>query len=92
VISFLRRDRDGRANVVVVANLTPVPREGYRIGVPYDGFWKEALNSDAAEYGGSGMGNMGGLEAEAEPVHGFEQSLALTLPPLSIVVLHREDI
>ena len=92
VISFLRRDRDGRANVVVVANLTPVPREGYRIGVPYDGFWKEALNSDAAEYGGSGMGNMGGLEAEPEPVHGFEQSLALTLPPLSIVVLHREDI
>ncbi len=92
VISFLRRDAEGKASVVVVCNLTPVPRDHYRIGVPYEGFWKEALNSDSEIYGGSGMGNMGGGETQPEPMHGFDQSVSLTLPPLAVVVLKKEDI
>jgi 1,4-alpha-glucan branching enzyme len=62
-----------------------VPRHGYRIGSPRGGYWREILNSDAAEYGGSGMGNGGGAEAEAQPMHGRPCSLALTLPPLSVL-------
>lgn len=92
IISFLRRDAGGRAGVVVVLNLTPVPRQNYRIGVPYDGFWKEALNSDAPIYGGSGHGNFGGRETRPIPIHGFEQSLSLTLPPLGAIVMQKEDV
>jgi 1,4-alpha-glucan branching enzyme len=60
---------------------------GYRIGISFGGYWRELLNSDAREYGGSGMGNMGGLQAEATAAHGRPYSLNLTLPPLSIVFL-----
>ncbi len=73
--------------VIAVANFTPVPREGYRVGVPRPGFWREVLNSDAEVYGGSGIGNKGGMEAEAIGMHGFPQSLVLSVPPLAIVVL-----
>jgi hypothetical protein len=68
-----------------------VPRYGYRVGVPHGGFWKEILNSDAQEYGGSGQGNMGGVEASPESFYGkFEYTLSVTLPPLGIVVFKKE--
>jgi len=86
VISYLRRDRAGRA-VVVVCNLTPVPRHGYVVGLPHGGAWRELLNGDAAIYGGSGLGNGGAVEAREAPAHGLGWSAALTLPPLAVVVL-----
>jgi 1,4-alpha-glucan branching enzyme len=86
VISFLRRDRSGGL-AVVACNFTPVPREGYRIGVPHGGRWRERLNSDAADYGGSGQGNLGALDAAQIPSHGHGFSLHLRLPPLAAVVL-----
>jgi 1,4-alpha-glucan branching enzyme len=82
VLSFLRKGTTGAAPLLVVCNFTPVPREGYRLGVPAPGFWREVLNSDAQEYGGSGTGNRGGLDADGTPWHGHGQSLVLTLPPL----------
>jgi len=76
-------EADDRQVVLVVLNHTPVPRPGYRIGVPRGGFWKEILNSDAKEYGGGGMGNYGGVEADEIEHHGRPYSLKLTLPPLA---------
>jgi len=91
VISFLRKGRiPGENTVLVACNFTPVPRYNYAVGVPFGGFWKEALNSDAKEYGGSGNGNMGGFEASATECHGRPFSLSLTLPPMGIVVFKRE--
>ncbi len=72
---------------MVVCNFTPVVREGYRVGVPEAGYYRERLNTDAAEYGGSGVGNLGGCQAEATPSHGRPFSLSLTLPPLATLVL-----
>jgi 1,4-alpha-glucan branching enzyme len=90
VLAFLRKGQAVGEYVLAVANFTPVPREGYRVGVPQDGFWKEILNSDAPIYGGSGMGNAGGMTAELIPTHGHEHSLSLTLPPLAIVIFHSQ--
>ncbi len=87
VTAFLRRGEKPGEIILAVCNFTSVPRHGYRVGVPTGGFWRELLNSDAAAYRGSGMGNMGGVAAEAAPVHGRPYSLRLTLPPLSIVFL-----
>ncbi len=87
VFSFCRQGIDPSNLVVVVMNMTPVPRNDYRIGVPVAGYYEEALNSDASIYGGSNLGNTGGRQAEAVPMHGREQSISLTLPPLSILVL-----
>jgi len=67
-----------------------VPRHGYRIGVPAGGDWREALNSDAAEYGGSGAGNLGRVAAAHSPSHGRPFSLSVTLPPLSLVLFKPE--
>ncbi len=86
VISYLRKARDDAAPILVVCNLTPVPRLGYRVGVPQSGFWREILNSDGEAYGGSGCGNFGGVEAVAEETQGRPFSLTLTLPPLSVVL------
>ena len=86
VVSYLRRGRSADDVVLVACNCTPVPRYGYRIGVPFGGFWNEVLNSDAVEYGGSGVGNLGGVEAERVPAHGRPWSLPLTLPPLGAVI------
>jgi 1,4-alpha-glucan branching enzyme len=86
-ISLLRKSRSPNQNIVVVCNFTPIPRLNYRLGVPSGGFWREILNSDAKEYGGSGMGNLGGVVAQEEPVHGRPYSLNLTLPPLAAVFL-----
>ena len=89
VISLLRKGKRPEDTILVACNFTPVPRDNYRIGVPYDGFWKELLNSDAAEYAGSGIGNLGGKQAEEIPTHGRPYSLSLTLPPLSAVFFKR---
>ena len=91
IISFLRRGKTPNDELVVVCNFTPVPREGYRIGVPHDGYWKEVLNSDAKLYGGSGVGNLGGLKAQPEPSHDRPHSLNLTLPPLGCLIFKRTE-
>jgi len=70
-----------------VCNFTPVSRWGYRIGVPVPGHYRELLNTDAAAYGGSGVGNLGGVRAESLPWHGRDWSLALTVPPLGSLIL-----
>jgi 1,4-alpha-glucan branching enzyme len=89
VVSFIRRARQPRDFVVVVLNFTPVVRVAYRIGVPEPGYYRELLNSDAALYGGSEVGNAGGVWAEPAPAHGRPWSLALTLPPLACLILKR---
>jgi 1,4-alpha-glucan branching enzyme len=89
-LSFFRRSRDGRNLILIVCNLTPVPRENYVVGVPRAGFWSELLNSDAIYYGGSGMGNMGGAQSHPVPAHGRYHALRLTLPPLSITYFKHE--
>jgi 1,4-alpha-glucan branching enzyme len=89
-ISLLRRGKSSRSEIVVVCNFTPVPRIGYRLGVPSGGFWRELLNSDARDYGGSGMGNLGGVQAAEQPMHGRPYSLELTLPPLGVLFLKAE--
>ncbi|MCX7896564.1 MAG: 1,4-alpha-glucan branching protein GlgB [Rhodocyclaceae bacterium] len=86
VLSYLRYGAHGEP-LLVVLNCTPVVRHGYRLGVPRSGFWQELLNSDAVVYGGSGVGNGGGLEAEPFSSHGHAQSLSLTLPPLAALIL-----
>jgi 1,4-alpha-glucan branching enzyme len=85
VIAFQRRARDPQNFIICVCNFTPVPRTGYRVGVPSPGWYRELLNSDAAIYGGSNTGNGGGLPAEDIPWHGHSHSLLLTLPPLAVV-------
>src|SRR5581483_8861080 len=89
VISFLRSD--GEEEVVVVCNFTPVPRQNYRLGVPRAGFWRELLNSDAAIYGGAGIGNFGGTDTAPVPMHGQYHSLSLTLPPLGVLFLKHAE-
>ena len=84
VVSLLRKGKSTSGLVLALCNFTPVPRDGYRLGVPRRGYWREALNSDALEYGGSGIGNRGGLDAEPVAHHGRPFSLVLTLPPLSV--------
>jgi 1,4-alpha-glucan branching enzyme len=81
--SLLRKRRNGKESVLIVCNFTPVPRLGYRVGVPSAGYWRELLNSDGKEYGGSGMGNLGGCQSEAGNMHGRPHMLRMTLPPLS---------
>ncbi|MBW1888139.1 MAG: 1,4-alpha-glucan branching protein GlgB, partial [Deltaproteobacteria bacterium] len=84
-LSLLRKGRSINDMVIVVLNFTPVPRHNYRVGVPRDGFWREVLNSDALDYGGSGQGSMGGVKAETTSSHGHPYSLNLTVPPLAVV-------
>ena len=86
VAALLRKDGRGR-EVLAVFNFTPVGRTGYRVGVPRAGTWAEALNSDAAVYGGQGWGNYGAVDAEAVEAHGRPHSLVLTLPPLGALFL-----
>jgi 1,4-alpha-glucan branching enzyme len=90
VVAFLRRARDESDVVLVACNFTPVPRPGYRLGVPAPGVYRELLNTDAAVYGGGNVGNAGGVEAERVPCHGHAWSVALTLPPLGVVFLRPE--
>ena len=93
ILSLLRLGDAREANparknmILAVCNFTPVPRQAYRVGVPRDGWWRELLNTDAREYGGSGMGNGGGVNAETVARHGRPCSLSLTVPPLATVWL-----
>jgi 1,4-alpha-glucan branching enzyme len=90
VLSFLRWDAARRRPVLAVCNFTPVPRNNIRCGVPLPGRWRELLNSDSKHYGGSGQGNLGGLEAAPFPAHNQFHSLHLTLPPLSCVLFEHQ--
>jgi 1,4-alpha-glucan branching enzyme len=87
VISYIRRGRDADRFLVVVCNLTPVVRSGYRIGVPKPGAYREVLNTDSAHYAGSNAGNAGAIAADGPPMHGHDQSLVMTLPPLATLIL-----
>jgi len=85
VLSLLRKKPATGETILAAFNFTPVPRFGYRMGVPEGGYWQEILNSDASEYGGSGLGNLGGCHASDIQAHGLPHSLELTLPPLAAV-------
>jgi 1,4-alpha-glucan branching enzyme len=87
VFAYLRLGQDDARPVLAVANMTPVPRTGYAIGVPRPGRWIELINSDSGAYGGSNMGNGGSVHTQDERRHGEAQSLILTLPPLATVLL-----
>jgi 1,4-alpha-glucan branching enzyme len=87
VVAFLRHGTHGSRPVLVVCNLTPVPRQGYGLGVPLGGEWSELLNSDARIYGGSGIGNLGKVYAESRGLHGQPFSVTLSLPPLGMLFL-----
>ncbi len=87
VLAFLRRARDPNDSMVVVCNFTPVVRENYRIGVPTGGFYREVLNTDSDIYGGSNVGNEGGVWARPEPHGGRPFHVSLRLPPLGVLFL-----
>jgi len=92
VLSYIRKSRDGKAVVAAVFNFTPMPRTNYRVGVPLAGFYREAMSSDAEAYGGTNMGNQGGLQSEPVSWMGRPHSLPITLPPLGAVVLVHEPL
>jgi 1,4-alpha-glucan branching enzyme len=89
VLAFARRAEDETRPVVIACNFTPVPRHNHRLGVNFAGSYREIVNTDAKEYGGSGQGNLGGIEATPVPHHGRPFSLNVTLPPLAAVFLKR---
>jgi 1,4-alpha-glucan branching enzyme len=86
ILSFLRKGKDPRDYVLVCCNFTPVPRHGYKIGVPEAAWFEEISNSDSTFYGGSDVGNGGGIQALPNESHGRTASMEVTLPPLSAVV------
>jgi 1,4-alpha-glucan branching enzyme len=90
VISLVRQERSASRIVAAIFNFTPIPRHGYRVGMPRGGYWREALNSNALAYGGNGLGNLGGVVAEFIPAHGRLYSVNLTLPPLGVLLLTNE--
>jgi len=92
VLSYIRKDRSGEKIVVVVLNFTPVPRENYRIGVPFSGYYREAINTDAEVYGGSNIGNQGGVESEQMSWMDRPHSLEINLPPLGCLVMLLEPL
>jgi 1,4-alpha-glucan branching enzyme len=89
IISFLRKGTDPGEEVLVVVNFTPTPRDNYRLGVPAPGYYRELLNSDSSYYRGGNVGNGGGLWSEEVPSHGRRWSIAMRIPPLSVVFLKR---
>ena len=89
-ISFVRKGNRTRKIVLVVCNFTPVPRLQHRVGVPRGGYWREVLNSDASVYGGSGVGNMGGVQGDQTHAQGRWNSVVITLPPLSVLFFESE--
>jgi 1,4-alpha-glucan branching enzyme len=91
VIAFVRYSADRRRHLICLCNLSPVPRHGYQIGLPGDGPYLEALNSDSEFYGGSNLGNYGEIHVAAVPWHGLPNSAAVTLPPLATVWLVPKD-
>jgi 1,4-alpha-glucan branching enzyme len=90
IVSFFRRAKDPNDFVIVVANFTPVPREGYRLGVPAAGFYRELLNSDSALFGGGNIGNAGGVPSAPTAWQGQPHSIMITVPPLAMVFFKLE--
>jgi 1,4-alpha-glucan branching enzyme len=90
VISFLRKGATTGDLILVVCNFTPVVREGYKVGVPVGGTWREILNTDSEIYGGSGIGNQGAAQARPSPIHGREHSLIITIPPLATLYFKKD--
>ncbi len=90
VVGFLRRGKTTPDVILAVGNFTPVPRPGYKLGVPRSGYWRELLNSDGVEYGGSGIGNYGGVVASGERWRSFPATITLNLPPLAMVIFKSE--
>jgi len=90
VLSFIRQTKDASRRVLVILNLTPVPRTHYRVGLPVPGFWREVLNSDSDIYAGSNLGNLGGVNAEDYQVHNQPRSALFTLPPMSVLAFRAE--
>jgi 1,4-alpha-glucan branching enzyme len=90
ILSFTRYSAKKEQQVVIVVNFTPVPRYNYRIGVPEDGNWTEIINSDASEYGGSGIGNMGAVESHPVPYHDEDDSINILIPPLAVIMFTKE--
>jgi len=91
IIAFLRRNRAGDQQIIVICNFTPIPRENYHLGVPEAGFYAELINSDAISYWGSGMGNLGGVQSQAGVWHDQPHHIKLVLPPLSTLILKRTE-
>ncbi len=91
VISFIRKSKEPRDDVVIVGNFTPVPRMGYRVGVPDAGYYREIFNSDSEAYGGSNLGNAGGVSAEETACQNRPYSIQITLPPLAVLYFKRHD-
>jgi 1,4-alpha-glucan branching enzyme len=91
VVAFCRTNRDGSRVLACVANLSPIPREGYRVGLPRSGRWREVVNTDSSLYGGSDWGNLGGVEAEGVAWHQQPFSAEVTLPPLGVLWLVPES-
>ena len=91
VVAFIRRAKNSGECLVVVCNFTPQPHSHYRVGVPDKGYYKELFNSDAREFGGSNMGNLGGKWSDDWAFHNRPFSLDLILPPLGVVVLKLEQ-
>ncbi|MDT8397909.1 MAG: 1,4-alpha-glucan branching protein GlgB [Pseudomonadales bacterium] len=87
---YVRKNRQSTSGVLVIVNMLPTAHHEFRVGVPDAGFYRECLNSDSEIYGGSGLGNLGGISARHSPAHGHRWSLTLTLPPLSTLVFKRE--
>ena len=89
VVSFVRKSREDEM-VIFFVNATPVVRYNYRLGVPRPGFYREIINTDAETYGGSNVGNLGGVHSEGVPWMGREQSILIQLPPLATVAFKVE--
>ncbi len=92
IYGWMRTSSNPDAPVIVYANFTPVPRYKYRVGVPTAGFWHELANSDSQLYGGSGEGNLGGVQTEPVASHGWEQSIEMTLPPFGVLFFSPEKL
>jgi 1,4-alpha-glucan branching enzyme len=90
IFAWVRRGREGTRPVVVVSNFTPVERRAWRLGVPSAGRWAERINSDAADYGGRGSGNLGGVNSRPVACHGRPDSLEIVLPPLATLIFELE--
>jgi len=90
VLVFLRKSKNKKERILIACNFIPTPLYNYRIGVPDHGIWREFLNSDASFYGGSGQGNMGKIETVPVPMHGYDFSINITIPPLGILFLKKQ--
>ncbi|MFZ2331145.1 MAG: alpha amylase C-terminal domain-containing protein, partial [Atribacterota bacterium] len=90
VLVFLRKNRDSNEKILIVSNFVPTPWYNYRIGIPEKGIWQECLNSDSSLYGGSNQGNLGQVESRPIPMHGYDYSMNIIIPPLGILFFKKQ--